>query len=96
MNAPTLTPEQHASFAEDGYLILRDILSPEETKALQQWAQQVHDYPINDSVPYMPYVEVNDQGKRVLCRTEVWSENTPPFSPPNLTLAELRKHPPRL
>lgn len=69
-NTPTITADQHASFARDGYLILRDVLAPAETTALQTWAQEVHDFPRTDSVPWMPYEEVNARGERVLCRTE--------------------------
>ena len=67
---PNLTPDQHAFFARDGYLILRDVLSPAETASLQTWAQEVHDLPRTESVPWMPYEEVNARGQRVLCRTE--------------------------
>lgn len=67
---PSLAPEQHASFARDGYLVLRDVLTPAETAALQTWAQEVHDLPRTPSVPWMPYEEVNTRGGHVLCRTE--------------------------
>lgn len=45
-------------------------MSPEETIALQQWAQEVHDLPRTAETPWMPYEEINASGKRVLCRTE--------------------------
>lgn len=67
---PTLTFEQKASFEADGFLILRDLLSPTETADLQAWAQEVHDWPTDSLSPWMPYEEVNAAGQRVLCRTE--------------------------
>jgi 2-aminoethylphosphonate dioxygenase len=66
----TITPRQHQFFAENGYLILRDVFSPAETTTLQQWAQEVHDLPRTPDSPWMPYEEVNASGERVLCRTE--------------------------
>lgn len=66
----TLTAEQLQSFQEHGYLLLRDFFTAEETKLLQQWAQEVYDLPQTPGVPWMPYEEANSQGKRVLCRTE--------------------------
>lgn len=67
---PQLSEPQLSSFKEDGFLIVRDALPPEETKALQAWAQEVHDLPRTKDVPWMPYEEVNARGERVLCRTE--------------------------
>ncbi|KAL9092564.1 MAG: hypothetical protein Q9165_004368 [Trypethelium subeluteriae] len=65
-----ITQEHIEFFKEHGYLVVKDVLSPPELKDLQLWAQEVHDWPITPDVPYMPYEEVNAQGKRVLCRTE--------------------------
>ena len=65
-----ITSEGRDSFDENGYLIIRDLLSPEETKDLQQWAQEVHDWPNDESSPWMPYAEINASGSKVLCRTE--------------------------
>jgi hypothetical protein len=69
-SAYEVSPEQQLSFQDSGYLILRDVLSPAETRELQQWAQQVHDLPSTPDTPWMPYEEVNGFGRRVLCRTE--------------------------
>lgn len=66
----SISPEQHISFDEKGYLILRDILSQTEILELQRWAQEVHDLPRTSETPWMPYEEINSAGKRVLCRTE--------------------------
>src|SRR5271155_3898322 len=67
---PVLSQEQQSFFEEKGYLILRNILSDSETKALQTWAQEVHDLPLLEDASWMPYEEVQPDGKRVLCRTE--------------------------
>ena len=66
----TITSEQQSFFDKKGYLILRDVMSPEEVAALQRWAQEVHNLPRTSETPWMPYEEVNASGKRVLCRTE--------------------------
>jgi hypothetical protein len=54
-STPQLPETQVSSFKDDGFLIVRDALSPEETKALQSWAQEVHDLPRTRDVPWMPY-----------------------------------------
>ncbi|KAJ5196593.1 hypothetical protein N7449_007072 [Penicillium cf. viridicatum] len=41
-----------------------------ESELLREWAQEVHDLPCTTDVPWMPYQEVNSEGKRVLCRIE--------------------------
>ena len=62
---------QKASFAENGYLILSDVLSPTEIISLKIWAQEIHDLPRTPDCPYLPYEEINRlTGERVLCRTE--------------------------
>ncbi|KAL9066621.1 MAG: hypothetical protein Q9161_007451 [Pseudevernia consocians] len=65
-----LSQESISSFADNGYLVLHNLLTPSETKNLQKWAQEVHDLPRTPEVPWMPYEEVNSTGARVLCRTE--------------------------
>ena len=50
-----LSQEQIEFFRLKGYLILRDVLSEAETKSLQQWAQEVHDWPTDVKSPWMPY-----------------------------------------
>jgi 2-aminoethylphosphonate dioxygenase len=54
-----LSEEQLESFRRNGYLILRDVLSGQETKDLQAWAQEVHDWPTDESSPWMPYEVFN-------------------------------------
>jgi len=77
---PELTEEQLQFFANKGYLILRDILSPSQTKDLQQWAQQIYDLPRTPEVPWMPYEEITSTGTRVLCRTENFASHHPDFN----------------
>jgi 2-aminoethylphosphonate dioxygenase len=66
---------QKEFFAANGYLILRDVLNSDETKALQIWAQEVHDLPRTLETPWMPYEEINAAGERVLCRTENYANH---------------------
>lgn len=68
--ARTISREERASFERNGFLIIRDFLLPSETRDLQKWAQEVHDWPTDESSPWMPYAEINARGQRVLCRTE--------------------------
>ncbi|CAI7646304.1 Phytanoyl-CoA dioxygenase [Penicillium manginii] len=65
-----LSADQLQSFQEGGYLLIRGFFSSDESKVLQQWAQEVQDLPRTADVPWMPYEEVNGKGERVLCRTE--------------------------
>lgn len=50
-----LSLEQVAFFKANGYLIVRDMLSDTETKELQRWAQEVHDWTPNADSQFMPY-----------------------------------------
>lgn len=74
-----LTAEQLQSFQENGYLLIHGFFNPEESKLLQQWAQEVYDLPQTPGVPWMPYEEVNSQGEQVLCRTENFTNSHPGF-----------------
>ena len=65
-----ISPSEETSFEKNGFLIIRDLLSPSEAKDLQRWAQEVHDWPNDETSPWMPYEEINKDGKHVLCRTE--------------------------
>ncbi|KKK14314.1 hypothetical protein P175DRAFT_0500869 [Aspergillus ochraceoroseus IBT 24754] len=71
----TLSQEQVQFYHEKGYLLVRDFLNAGETRSLQQWSQEVHDLPRTPDASYMPYEEVNAQGKRVLCRTENYANS---------------------
>lgn len=45
-------------FQDNGYLIVRDFLSPEEVTDLKSWSQEIHDYDATETSEFMPY-EVN-------------------------------------
>ncbi|KAL4897195.1 hypothetical protein BDV59DRAFT_85921 [Aspergillus ambiguus] len=76
----SLTLDQIQSFDEKGYLLIKGFFNPVETTALQQWTQEVHDLPRTPDATYMPYEEVNAQGKRVLCRTENYANSHAGFN----------------
>lgn len=37
---------------------------------LQSWVDEVHDWPTNEACSWMPYAEINADGRLVLSRTE--------------------------
>ncbi len=51
-------------FKKNGYLIVRDFLSDQETEDLKRWAQEVHDWKATEESAFMPY-EVRHQRKAV-------------------------------
>ena len=53
-----LSQNQTQFFADNGFIVLKNVLTLSETKELQKWAQEVHDLPRTSEVPWMPY-EVN-------------------------------------
>ncbi|KAF3903895.1 hypothetical protein ABW20_dc0109030 [Dactylellina cionopaga] len=75
-----LSAEQLTSFGKDGYLIIRHFLSSQEVGDLQKWAQEVHDWNPTAESEFMPYEEVNMNGKRVLCRTENYANSHEDFN----------------
>ncbi|KAM0256580.1 hypothetical protein ACHAQJ_004867 [Trichoderma viride] len=75
-----LSSEQVASFKVNGYLIVRDILNDAETKDLQRWAQEVHDWTPTVESQFMPYEEINSRGETVLCRTENYADSHEGFN----------------
>ncbi|KJK65160.1 Phytanoyl-CoA dioxygenase PhyH [Aspergillus parasiticus SU-1] len=75
-----LTVDQIQSYNEKGYLVIQGFFNAPETKLLQQWTQEVHDLPRTPDASYMPYEEVNAQGKRVLCRTENYANSHAGFN----------------
>jgi 2-aminoethylphosphonate dioxygenase len=64
----TLSPEQIASYHDEGYLILRTaehhLVDPAE---LKEWATEVKGWPKEKGLPYL---EINSQGNQQLLRTE--------------------------
>ncbi|KAL7935673.1 hypothetical protein V8C35DRAFT_333561 [Trichoderma chlorosporum] len=72
--------DQISFFKKNGYLIIRDLLSPEQVIDLQSWAQEVHGWKPTETSEFMPYEEVNDKGETVLCRTENFADCHEGFS----------------
>ncbi|KKK12542.1 hypothetical protein ARAM_003073 [Aspergillus rambellii] len=66
----TPTPEQIASYHQNGFLLLRQsehgLVNPIE---LRDWTQQVKSWP-REKGKWMPYDEINMNGERQLMRTE--------------------------
>ncbi|OQE30553.1 hypothetical protein PENFLA_c003G06016 [Penicillium flavigenum] len=74
-----LTPEQIASYHENGYLLLRadehKLVDPTE---LKRWTQEVQAWP-RVKGKWMPYDEININGERQLMRTERFIDYHPGF-----------------
>ncbi|KAJ6138166.1 Phytanoyl-CoA dioxygenase [Penicillium samsonianum] len=74
-----LTPEQIASYHENGYLLLRadehKLVDPTE---LKRWTQEVQAWP-RVKGKWMPYDEININGERQLMRTERFIDYHPEF-----------------
>ncbi|ORY29323.1 hypothetical protein BCR39DRAFT_532323 [Naematelia encephala] len=69
-NVPyALSPEQIKSFHEDGFLMLPDVLKPDQVKDMQAWSAEVKGWP-NRLGQHMHYEEVRADGTTGLCRTE--------------------------
>lgn len=83
-----LSQEEINSFADNGYLILRNLLTSSETKHLQKWAQEIHDLPRTPEVPWMPY-EVNNLPS---CFSSTTSLISPPLSPLKYALRSTHPH----
>ena len=65
-----LMEEKKSYFVKNGFLIVRDIFSNQETLELQRWVNDVHNWPTDENAEWMPYEEINADGKLVLSRTE--------------------------
>ncbi|KAJ5487398.1 Phytanoyl-CoA dioxygenase [Penicillium desertorum] len=74
-----LTPEQIASYHENGYLLLRadqhKLVDPTE---LKRWTQEIQAWP-RVKGKWMPYDEININGERQLMRTERFIDYHPGF-----------------
>lgn len=65
-----LTQEQVDQFHRDGFLVVRGMYSPEETKAISDWTDEVAAMPETPG-KYMMYFEPSQaDGSRILCRIE--------------------------
>lgn len=71
----SLTSQQHQFFEENGYLVITDGFTKEDIENHQVWANTVHDLPqVSGPCDYLQYDEINNKGKRVLCRVENFAE----------------------
>lgn len=66
-----LTDAQIAQFDEQGYLILSNVMSDEEANRLTGWTKEVKESTPSSGAGYMPYMEIDKQGRRVLTVSEV-------------------------
>lgn len=64
-----LSPAQKASFDKDGFLLIPDLLNPDEVSALQSYTAEVKSWPARPG-QHMPYEETRADGTTGLCRTE--------------------------
>ncbi|KAF8590967.1 PhyH-domain-containing protein [Ramaria rubella] len=65
-----LSSEQISFFAENGYLIIRDLFTADEKANIIEWTNEVKSWPEDSDLGYLPYQEVDGKGRRILCRTE--------------------------
>lgn len=75
----SLTSEQKQFFEDNGYLLLTDVLTPEQASNLKTWTYEVKNWP-NVKNRHMPYDEVDKTGRRFLCRTENFVDYHPQFN----------------
>ena len=65
-----LSEEQVEQFNRDGFILVRGMYSPEETKAISDWTDEVVSWP-EVAGKDMKYFEENRvDGSRILCRVE--------------------------
>ncbi len=68
-----LSPEQIQSFHDDGFLLAKNLLNPQEKKDLLTWTKEIQELP-ETAGKWMQYFEKDNKGKRMLCRTENFLE----------------------
>ena len=64
--AKSVSKEELDSFHKDGYLIIRDLMTPAQTQSLRIWAQQVHDWVPTPDSQFMPYEVLTSIGSYCL------------------------------
>ncbi|GJJ06585.1 hypothetical protein Clacol_000778 [Clathrus columnatus] len=64
-----LSRDQIEAYARDGYLVVRDLLTPEETENIILWTNQVKSWDGKTSEPYLQYDENTEEGS-VRCSSE--------------------------
>jgi hypothetical protein len=50
-----ISDEKIEFFKSNGYVIIRDLLTPEQTKDLQKWAEEVRNWKPTETSDFMPY-----------------------------------------
>ena len=95
-NTPTLSDAQKDSFAANGFLILRNILTPQDQEALIAWTEEVKAWPDTPgrytfvldlseltaclAGTWMPYLEIDAMGRKVVSRVENYANYHDGFS----------------
>ena len=82
-----LSKVQIEQFHRDGFLVVREMYSPQETSAISEWTEEVAAYPEVPGKTMMYFEESQDDGSRILCRIE----NFVPFHPGFSTLITARR-----
>jgi ectoine hydroxylase-related dioxygenase (phytanoyl-CoA dioxygenase family) len=74
-------------FYRDGFLVVREMYSPQETRSISEWTEEVANYPEEPGKTMMYFEESQDDGSRILCRIE----NFVPFHEGFSTLITARR-----
>ena len=67
---PILSEDQLAQFASDGYLVVRGLYSPRETRQISEWTDEVAAWPEQPGKAMMYFETSRETGRRILCRIE--------------------------
>jgi len=62
--------EQIDHFHRDGFLVMREMYSPQETRIISEWTKEVASYPEIPGKTMMYFEESQDDCARILCRVE--------------------------
>jgi len=82
-----LSEAQIKQFHRDGFLVVREMYSPQETRSISEWTEEVAAYPEEPGKTMMYFEESQDDGSRILCRIE----NFVPFHEGFSTLITARR-----
>jgi ectoine hydroxylase-related dioxygenase (phytanoyl-CoA dioxygenase family) len=82
-----LSEVQIKQFHRDGFLVVREMYSPQETRSISEWTEEVAAYPEEPGKTMMYFEESQDDGSRILCRIE----NFVPFHEGFSTLITARR-----
>ncbi len=82
-----LSQVQIDQFHRDGFLVVREMYSPRETRSISEWTEEVASYPEVPGKTMMYFEESQDDGSRILCRIE----NFVPFHKGFSTLITARR-----